>query len=935
MVTLKQRLEDICTVDEKILTYLKDEGEIEHEILDTAGFNDSVYGTIVEIELILKDFEQKSQKTTEPKPSSDVKPGYSTKLKLPMVALKRFDGDPCKWQTFWESFNSAVHDDSNMPDIMKFHHLNSLLDGKAATTIAGLSISASTYGEAIKLLKTQYGQKDNVIASHMEKLYNLPPVKGKDIGKLRNMFDSMETHVRGLQALGVETEQYDKLLIPLLQPKFPEEIQVQISRKCGSSAWNLKTLIDALRAEIEARERCLENVIHAKDSNVREERKVPRQLPTTATFYAAEKRNIGTIAFACIFCKGQHKTNECHAVESITARRDILRREGRCYICLKRGHISASCRSRNRCYRCKGKHNLAICQDTNSGKVAKESETRKNYGTPSSPPEETTNLRAGTRNSMLLQTAQVLICHPEDERNVVRARVIFDSGSQRSYILEDARRKLNLPTVAKENVVVNVFGNSHGTAHSLSSVSMIIKNAYGRDSSKLKIDALAVPHICAPVQGQEIDLTQKTFAYLKGLKLADHSSDELGSEIQLLIGANHMWSCFTGEMRRDDDNRGPVAMNTIFGWVLSGPGVQMSSTKSASTNLNATHILRLSTSDIAITSQKTDLDLEVQKFWDFDSIGIRDTDTLEEQFERNIVFKDGKYSVNLPFRDEHPAVPDNYNIAVNRLNNLTKRLRKDPEIMKEYDKIITDQLEKGIIEKVDTTKPVSEGKVFYSPHRPVIRKDAITTKLRVVYDASSEVNGISLNDILLKGPSLTAELFSILLRFRTKAIAIVADIEKAFLNIYVDETERDFLRFLWVKDIADPRSEIVVYRFCTILFGLVSSPFIMNATLRHHLKTFADNDPVFVDKMIKSLYCDDLTTTVDTFQDAVELYSKAKDRMAEGNFNLRKWNSNCTEFMEVIRERCEEPQRSVAEYNDSLAKSIIGNSDDVIMAKEH
>ena len=243
---------------------------------------------------------------------------------------------------------------------------------------------------------------------------------------------------------------------------------------------------------------------------------------------------------------------------------------------------------------------MAICQDTNSGKWVKESETRKNYGTSSSLPEETTNLRAGTRNSMLLQTAQALICHPEDEKNV-RARVIFDSGSQRSYILEDARRKLKLPTVAKENVVVNVFGNSHGTAHSLSSVSMIIKNAYGRDSSKLKVDALAVPHICAPVQGQEFHLTHKTFAHLKGLKLADHSSDEFGSEIQLLIGANHMWSCFTGEMRGDEDHRGPVAMNSIFGWVLSGPGVRMSSTKTASTNLNATHILRLNTSDIAIT----------------------------------------------------------------------------------------------------------------------------------------------------------------------------------------------------------------------------------------------------------------------------------------------------------------------------------------------
>jgi len=100
---------------------------------------------------------------------------------------------------------------------------------------------------------------------------------------------------------------------------------------------------------------------------------------------------------------------------------------------------------------------------------------------------------------------------------------------------------------------------------------MIIKNPWGDNNSVVEIDALAVPHTCAPVKGQEIDLTQRSFAHLKGLKLADLSSDERGSEIQLLIGANHMWSCFTGEMCRANDNKGPVAMNTIFGWMLSRP----------------------------------------------------------------------------------------------------------------------------------------------------------------------------------------------------------------------------------------------------------------------------------------------------------------------------------------------------------------------------
>ena len=141
----------------------------------------------------------------------------------------------------------------------------------------------------------------------------------------------------------------------------------------------------------------------------------------------------------------------------------------------------------------------------------------------------------------------------------------------------------------------------------------------------------------------------------------------------------------------------------------------MSRSKAASTNSNATHILRLSTSDISTASQKKDVDLEVQKFWDFDSIGIRDIESMEGQFERNINFQDGEYTVNLPFRDENPTLPNNYNIAANRLSTLAKRLRRDPDTMKEYGRIVPEQLGKGIIDRVDMNKPMDEGKVF-CPH---------------------------------------------------------------------------------------------------------------------------------------------------------------------------------------------------------------------------
>ena len=67
-------------------------------------------------------------------------------------------------------------------------------------------------------------------------------------------------------------------------------------------------------------------------------------------------------------------------------------------------------------------------------------------------------------------------------------------------------------------------------------------------------------------------MTQKAYHHLQGLELVNQSKVNFNSDIKLLMAANMMWQCFTGEMRRNDENIGPVALNTHFGWVLSGTG---------------------------------------------------------------------------------------------------------------------------------------------------------------------------------------------------------------------------------------------------------------------------------------------------------------------------------------------------------------------------
>ena len=85
-------------------------------------------------------------------------------------------------------------------------------------------------------------------------------------------------------------------------------------------------------------------------------------------------------------------------------------------------------------------------------------------------------------------------------------------------------------------------------------------------------------------------------------------------------------------------------------------------------------------------------------------------------------------------------------------------------------------------------------------------------------------------------------ILSILLRFRSYPVALTADIEKAFLMVSISEEDRDPLRFLWVDDATKSEPEVQIFRFTRVVFGVSSSPFLLNATIDHHLKLFSSSD---------------------------------------------------------------------------------------------
>ena len=182
-------------------------------------------------------------------------------------------------------------------------------------------------------------------------------------------------------------------------------------------------------------------------------------------------------------------------------------------------------------------------------------------------------------------------------------------------------------------------------------------------------------------------------------------------------------------------------------------------------------------------------------------------------------------------------------------------------------------------------------RIYYIPHKPVIRPDAETTKLRVVYDASSSSNGISLNSCLEPGPNMQNLLWSVLIRNRLYPIALCADMKKAFLQIRIKEEDRDVLRFHWIKDL-DP-NQIVAYHFTRALFGMNQSPFLLQGTLNHLLDTMKERyGDETIEKIRNDVYVDDVPTGAETADEAHLLKPTMIKVFGSGSFELHKWHSN-------------------------------------------
>jgi hypothetical protein len=147
---------------------------------------------------------------------------------------------------------------------------------------------------------------------------------------------------------------------------------------------------------------------------------------------------------------------------------------------------------------------------------------------------------------------------------------------------------------------------------------------------------------------------------------------------------------------------------------------------------------------------------------------------------------------------DNPQLPDNRTVALSRLFALERRFNRDPEFATKYQAVLEDYINLGHARLLTADEVRHKtGKTWYLPHHGVVSSSSSSMKVRVVFDAAAEFDGVSLNDLLLRGPDYLVRQEGVLLRFRRNPIPICGDIEKMFHQVRVLEEDQASFRFLY------------------------------------------------------------------------------------------------------------------------------------------
>ena len=853
---------------------------------------------------------------------------------LPKIELTTFSGDPMEFLQWMASFERLIEDSTPDP-AKRLHYLSQFTSGSAKLLVSGyvMDHSAAGYECAKGELMKEYGQPNVIARAYLKKIENWKPIPLNDVSALKSFSIFLKsckgsmTSLTHLQQLN--TDLYlqrivSKLAAPL-QVSWRKYVHSLERNSCVVSFHELVNFIEG-EASVSSHPVFSAQALHDSSvtmagmnpSSMRTQRYVktvaataceenpttatPRRKPSTST---AVSSSTNSSRCACPKCEASHDLDDCSTFLglSVEDRHKFVKSKGLCFGCYghtSRSHNVKNCRRRKKCMKCGRMHPTSL-----HGFQVKPAEA----ATCSSDETQAKVLACNTKCSIspvLLNVVMVRLYHEGNEVVVYAALDSLSSGCFMSRELWELigcpgePAEITVKTVCEENVLSTSVVKSLSVSSLAGDQVIPLPKVYVQDSLPLNSDDIVSHDVL------------RSYSYLKDL-LDDMPDRDESIPIGLLIGANCSKALEPVSCIPAPASGGPSAVKTILGWSVSGPVAgnpqSIDSERRLLCNLTSVgersvevresglfYMLKCMYEDdyIESTCDKVKVDKNFEDLPSEKALS-QDDKRFISKMKAEAEFVDGHYELPLPVKPDIELLPDNRGVALQRLSSLKKRFSFDESYRVDYSGFIQDLLRKGYAKRSHD----SGGRVWYVPHHGVYHPKK-PDKIRVVFDCSSQHNGVSLNKFLLQGPDLTNSLVGVLIRFRQERVAVMADIEAMFHQVKVPENYQDYLRFLWWPD-GDTSLEPQDYQMTVHLFGATSSPSCANFALR---RTAVDNKDRFGEDACSTLqrnfYVDDMLKSVEDEVTATDLVPRVTAMCHAGGFHLTKFVSNSRYVLDSV-----------------------------------
>ncbi|KAJ8977410.1 hypothetical protein NQ317_003191, partial [Molorchus minor] len=319
-----------------------------------------------------------------------------------------------------------------------------------------------------------------------------------------------------------------------------------------------------------------------------------------------------------------------------------------------------------------------------------------------------------SKSTVLLSTALVEILDSCGNYQPVRA--LIDQGSQANFITERCLRKLGL---SRSHLTVPITGINHMSTLVSKGITISKIKPIASLESIIPFEAIVIPSICENLPSTNI--VGKNWEHISHLKLADPDFQRAHG-IDILVGAEiYPFILQDGRLvkPRGQPRGQPSALNTIFGWVLTGK-----------IDCDTSHV------NSFCVSLDSPIDQLIKRFWEIEeipqTISVADSpenlqceEIFKSSFQRE---NSGRYIVKLPFKGPEPMLGNSRSGALRRLLSLERRFTTNPELGNSYKGFMQDYLNCNHMSL--SLPPEDPKRVFYIPHHCVLKPDSLTTKIR-------------------------------------------------------------------------------------------------------------------------------------------------------------------------------------------------------------